>query len=133
MPTFHRRSVTSKGNLFFCLVFKSFHILKCNLSIYVLNLISDISDILKFLKFWTFENQIKKRFPLLVTLLLWKVGNLAQNMWHIKITEFSMRTSGYLPFITIIYNISDRERYVKTFLKTTFSWNQALLRVIVYL
>ena len=31
MPTFHRRSVTSKGNLFFCLVFKSCHILKCDL------------------------------------------------------------------------------------------------------
>ena len=35
----------------------------------------------------TFENQAKKRYHLLVTLLLWKVDIFAQNIWHIKITE----------------------------------------------
>ena len=77
----------------------------------------------------TFENQAKKRFPLLVTLLLWKVLVFAQNIWHIKITAFLTRTSGCLPFSAIIYNISSGDQYVKTFPKTTFPWNRTFLKV----
>ena len=36
---------------------------------------------------WKLLKPGKKRYPLLVMLLMWKVGIFAKNIWHIKITD----------------------------------------------
>ena len=73
----------------------------------------------------TLKNQAKKKYHLLVMLLLQKVCIFAQNIYYIKITASSTRTSGYLPFMSIIDNNSFGEQYVKTFPKNTFPSNLA--------
>ena len=53
-------------------------------------------------------------------LLLRKVGILAQNISHMKITASTTRMSGCLPLFTIFFYISSGEQYVKTFHQSNF-------------